>query len=89
MVARRGVVGGVVGHLAGRQVDALRDGLLDVGAVAPDADDDALADLDGGDLAGVDLAEVLDEVLEALAGAAESSPPAPPTSAPLSPSPPK
>src|SRR6476646_8858461 len=62
IVARRGVVeaSSVISP-----VDTLRHGLLDVRPVAPDAHDDALADRDGRDLPGVDLPEVLDELLEA------------------------
>src|SRR5690606_21585372 len=42
--------------------------LFDVGAVAAHPHDDALTDVDGADRAGVDVAEVLDEVAQAFAG---------------------
>ena len=63
-----GLTGRALGQLAARGVHAGRHGLLDVRAVAADAHDDVVADRDGGDLAGVDLAEVGDEVTQPLAG---------------------
>ena len=55
------------GDLARGRVDSLRGGLLDVGTVTSDPYDDALADGDGGDLARVDLTEVVHELLQAFA----------------------
>ena len=70
IVARRGV-SGTAGASSrstspGSRVDAGRGDLLDVRSVATDADDHPVAELDRRDLAGVDLAEVVDELLEPL-----------------------
>ena len=60
------VHGQLVGGEVGRHVGALALGVLQVGAVAPHPQGDALADLDGVDGAGVDLAEVVHQPLEPL-----------------------
>ena len=60
------VHGQLVGGEVGRDVGALALGVLQVGAVAPHPQGDALADLNGVDGAGVDLAEVVHQTLEPL-----------------------
>ena len=60
------VHGQLVGGEVGRDVGALALGVLQVGAVATHPQGDALADLNGVDGAGVDLAEVVHQTLEPL-----------------------
>ena len=60
------VHGQLVGGEVGRDVGALALGVLQVGAVATHPQGDALADLNGVDGAGVDLAEVVHQALEPL-----------------------
>ena len=60
------VHGQLVGGEVGRDVGALALGILQVGAVAPHPQGDALTDLNGVDGAGVDLAEVVHQTLEPL-----------------------
>ena len=60
------VHGQLVGGEVGRHVGALALGVLQVGAVAANPQGDALADLNGVDGAGVDLAEIVHQALEPL-----------------------